>query len=81
MAQYLKTEHHEIIFTAEEAIECVRDVIRITESYDVHTIRDAIVMYLLSKYIKEKTDTRCIFTGDGNDEVNLLKLQKIIAKI
>ncbi len=35
----------------------------------MHTVRDSISMYLLSKYIKEKTDTRCVFTGDGNDEI------------
>ncbi len=69
MAKYLKTDHHEIIFTEEDAISCIREVIRITESYDLQTVRDSIHMYLLSKYIKEKTDTRCIFSGHGNSEI------------
>ncbi len=63
VSKYLGTEHHEITFTKEEATGCLREVIRITESYDKITIRDAIVMYLLSKYIQDNTDVRCIFSG------------------
>ncbi len=63
VSKYLGTEHHEITFTKEEALGCLREVIRITENYDKTTVRDAIVMYLLSKYIHDKTDVRCIFSG------------------
>ena len=69
VSKYLKTEHHEIIFCEKEAIESIREVIRITGTYDKCTIRDAIVMNLLSKYIQNNTDVRCIFSGDGNDEI------------
>lgn len=69
VSKFLKTEHHEVIIDKNDAVDSIREVIRITESYDKTTIRDAIVMYLLSKYIKEKTDVRCIMSGDGNDEV------------
>lgn len=69
VAKHLGTEHHEVIFTAEDAVNSVRDVIKALESYDITTIRASIGMYLLSKYIKEKTDTVVIFSGEGSDEV------------
>ena len=69
VADHLKTEHHEVIFSAEDAVNSVRDVIKSLESYDVTTIRASIGMYLLAKYIKEKTDTVVIFSGEGSDEV------------
>ncbi|RMZ97401.1 asparagine synthetase [glutamine-hydrolyzing] [Brachionus plicatilis] len=69
VAKQLNTEHHEIIFTAQDAIESIRDVIKALESFDVTTIRASIGMYLISKYIKENTDTVVIFSGEGSDEV------------
>lgn len=69
VAQHLGTEHHEVIFSPEDAINNIRNVIRALESYDITTIRASIGMYLLSKYIREKTDTVVIFSGEGSDEV------------
>jgi asparagine synthase (glutamine-hydrolysing) len=69
VANHLGTEHHEVIFTEQDAIDAVRPVIKSLESYDVTTIRASIGMYLLSKYIREKTDTVVIFSGEGADEV------------
>lgn len=69
VAQHLNTEHHEIVFSAQDAINSIRDVIKALESFDVTTIRASIGMYLLSKYIKENTDTVVIFSGEGSDEV------------
>lgn len=69
VAKHLNTEHHEVIFSAQDAVNSIRDVIKALESYDITTIRASIGMYLLSKYIKEKTDTVVIFSGEGSDEV------------
>lgn len=69
VASHLNTEHHEVIFSAQDACDAVRPVIRALESYDITTIRASIGMYLLSKYIREKTDTVVIFSGEGADEV------------
>lgn len=69
VANHLNTEHHEIIFTPQDAINSIRDVIKALESFDVTTIRASIGMYLISKYIKENTDTVVIFSGEGSDEV------------
>ena len=63
VASHLNTEHHEISFTAEEGFQALRDVIYSLESYDITTIRASVGMYLVSKYIRENTDTAIIFSG------------------
>ena len=69
MAKHLNTEHHEISFTPDEGFQAVRDVIFSLESYDITTIRASVGMYLISKYIKENTDTTVLFSGEGSDEL------------
>ena len=63
VAQHLNTEHHEISFTPEEGFQAIRDVIYTLESYDSLTLRGAVAMYLMTKYIKENTDTTILFSG------------------
>ena len=69
VAKHLNTEHHEVIFSGDDANNAIKNVIKSLESYDITTIRASIGMYLLSKYIKENTDTTVIFSGEGADEV------------
>ena len=64
VAQYLNTEHHEIFFTAEEGFHAISDVIYALETFDVITIRGAVGMYLMVKYIRENTCTAVLFSGD-----------------
>ena len=66
VAKHLQTEHHEIIFTPEEGFQAVRDVIYSLECYDTLTIRGSVAMYLMSKYIRENTDTTILFSGIPN---------------
>ena len=42
MAKYLGTEHHEVIFTAEEGIEVIPEIISHLESYDITTVRASV---------------------------------------
>lgn len=69
VADYLDSDHTEIIFTAEEGIKALPHVIKSLESYDTTTVRASIPMWLLCKYIKENTPCRYIFSGEGSDEV------------
>ncbi|KAM4539290.1 asparagine synthetase [glutamine-hydrolyzing] [Odontesthes bonariensis] len=66
---HIGSEHHEVNFTAEEGIQAVEDVIFHLETYDITTIRASVGMYLISKYIREKTDSVVIFSGEGSDEL------------
>jgi asparagine synthase (glutamine-hydrolysing) len=69
VAKHLDTEHHEVKFSENDAINAIREVIRSLESFDITTIRASLGMYLISKYIKDNTDTVVIFSGEGSDEV------------
>ncbi|KAM9776819.1 asparagine synthetase [glutamine-hydrolyzing]-like isoform 3-T5 [Syngnathus typhle] len=69
VAAYIGSEHHEVNFTAEEGIQVVAQVIVSLETYDIATVRASVGMYLVSKYIGEKTDSVVIFSGEGSDEL------------
>jgi asparagine synthase (glutamine-hydrolysing) len=69
VAEYLDTEHHEVQFNENDVKDALDSVIYHLEAYDITTIRASIPMYLLSRYIKNNTDTTVIFSGEGADEV------------
>ena len=69
VAEFLGTQHTEVILTEEQFLEAIPDVIETVESYDTTTIRASVGNYLVAKYIKEHSDAKVIFNGDGSDEV------------
>lgn len=69
VANHIGSEHHEVIFTAEEGLQALREVIYALETWDITTIRASVGMYLVSKYISKETDTVVIYSGEGSDEL------------
>ena len=69
VADYIKSDHTEVIMTKEQVINCLRDVIYHLETYDITTIRASVGMYLLTKWIKENTDIKVVLTGEVSDEM------------
>ena len=69
VAQHLKSNHHEIVVSEEEFFNAIPEVIKVIESYDTTTIRASVGNYLVAKYIKENSDCKVIFNGDGADEL------------
>lgn len=69
MADYLGTKHHEVIFNREDIYRELKNVIHAIESWDVTTIRASIPMYLLCKYIREKSNVRVLLSGEVSDEL------------
>lgn len=69
VADFLKTNHTEIIVSEEEFLSAIPDVIRSIESYDTTTVRASVGNYLVSKYISEHSKAKVVFNGDGSDEV------------
>ncbi|MBN3298026.1 ASNS synthetase, partial [Amia calva] len=69
VADHIGSEHHEVRFSPEEGIQAVDEVIFHLETYDITTVRASVGMYLISKYIREKTDSVVIFSGEGSDEL------------
>ena len=68
VAQYLKTVHHSFIFTIEEGLDAIEDVIYHLETYDVTTVRASTPMYLLSRKIKA-IGIKMVLSGEGSDEI------------
>lgn len=69
VADFLKTDHHEVLFSEEDIYANLNELIYKLETWDITTIRASIGMYLLCKYIREKTDVRCVLTGELSDEL------------
>lgn len=69
VADYLHTNHHEIIITKEEVLSALEEVIYLLGTYDITTIRASIGMYLLCKAIHSQTKIRVILTGEISDEL------------
>jgi len=68
VAEFIGTDHHEIIFTPEEGIALLSELIYKLESYDVTTIRASTPMYIMSKYIREQ-GIKVVLSGEGADEI------------
>lgn len=69
VAEFLETNHTEIIFTPEQGLASIPRVIEILASYDITTIRASVGMYLLCQYISKHTEDKVIFSGEGSDEL------------
>ncbi len=68
VAQFLGTVHHEHIFTIQEGLDAISDVIYHLETYDVTTVRASTPMYLLSRKIKAM-GVKMVLSGEGSDEM------------
>lgn len=69
VANYIGSKHTEIIVTEQDMLDIIPEVICAIESYDTTTVRASIGNYLIGKYIKEHSDAKVIFNGDGSDEL------------
>jgi asparagine synthase (glutamine-hydrolysing) len=69
VADHLKTIHHEICLTEQQLLDAIETVIFDIESYDTTTVRASVPNWLICKYIKEQTESKVIFNGDGSDEL------------
>ncbi len=69
VSDHIGSNHHEVIFTKEDIFKCLDDLIFYLESWDITTIRASVGMYLVCKYIKEKTDLKVVLTGEVSDEI------------
>ena len=69
VADFIQSNHHNIQVHERDFLDAIETVIYNIESYDTTTVRASVGNYLVSKYIKENTDCKVIFNGDGSDEV------------
>jgi asparagine synthase (glutamine-hydrolysing) len=69
MAKFLKSNHTSIVVKEEDFLNAIPEVIYAIESRDTTTVRASVGNYLVAKYIKEHSEAKVIFNGDGSDEV------------
>ena len=69
VADFIGSNHHEIIITKKDVQEALEPVIEALGTYDITTIRASIGMYLLCKAIHEQSDNKVILTGEISDEI------------
>jgi asparagine synthase (glutamine-hydrolysing) len=66
-AEYLGTDHHERLYTAEEALAAVVPVVHAIEHFDPSLVRSAVPNYLLAEMTSRHV--KVVLTGEGADEL------------
>ena len=69
VAEFIGSEHTEVIITKEDVLAALEPVVALLGTYDITTIRASIGMYLVCKYIHEHSDVRVLLTGEISDEL------------
>ena len=69
VADYIGSDHTEVIITKEQVLDALPTVVELLGTYDITTIRASMGMYLVCKYIHEHTDIRVLMTGEISDEL------------
>ena len=69
VADWIGSDHMEIKMTPDEFFNAIPEVIKAIESYDTTTVRASVGNYLIGKKIRELTDCKVVFNGDGSDEL------------
>lgn len=69
VSEHVGTNHTEIIKTNEDFLSSIPNVIRDIESFDTTTVRASVGNWNVGQYIKNNSDAKVIFNGDGADEL------------
>ena len=69
VADYIHSDHHEVIISKKDVLDALETVIEALGTYDITTIRASIGMYLVCKAIHEQSELRVILTGEISDEI------------
>jgi len=68
VADFLGTEHHSYVYTVEDGLDSIPEVVYHTETFNNTTIRASTPMYIMSRKIKSLGIKTCL-TGEGADEL------------
>jgi len=67
VAEHTGTEHHELTYTAEDAIELVPDVIAQLESFEPSLVHSAVPHHFVNELASQKV--KVVLAGEGADEL------------
>jgi len=68
VAEAVGTTHHEFVYTVEEGIDTMPEVVYHLETYNPTTLRAGTPMYLMARKIKA-LGVKMVLTGEGADEI------------
>ena len=68
-AEYIDSDHTEVIITEDDVLSALEQVIAALGTYDITTIRAGMGMYHVCKAVHERTDIRVLLTGEISDEL------------
>ena len=68
VASHIGSVHTNFEIPENEWVNAIREVIRISETFDITTVRATTAQYLISKKIAETTSVKVLLIGDGSDE-------------
>lgn len=68
VAEHIGSIHHNFVYTIEQGIDALSDVIYHLETYDVTTIRASTPMYLMARKIRAM-GIKMVLSGEGSDEL------------
>jgi asparagine synthase (glutamine-hydrolysing) len=68
VAKWIGSEHNNVELSEADFLNAIEEVIYKIESFDTTTVRASVGNYLVSKFIKDNTECKVIFNGDGSDE-------------
>ena len=69
VANHIGSSHTNIEIPINEWVNAIEEIVRISETFDITTIRATTGQYLISKWIATNTDIKVLLIGDGSDEV------------
>ncbi len=69
VADYIGSDHTEVIITKQDVLSALETVVELLGTYDITTIRASMGMYLICRAIHERTDVRVLLTGEISDEL------------
>ncbi len=68
VSEHIGSIHHEIIFTEEEGMESLSEMIYHLETFDITTVRASTPMFIMAKKIRE-LGIKVVLSGEGADEI------------
>ena len=68
VSEHIGSIHHEVIFTIQEGLDAIKDVIYHLETYDITTVRASPPMFLMARSIKSH-GIKMVLSGEGADEL------------
>jgi asparagine synthase (glutamine-hydrolysing) len=69
VANYIESNHTEIVLTPDDFFKAINPVISDIGSFDITTVRASVGNWLVAKEISKRSKCKVVFNGDGADEV------------